>query len=703
MAGRENLLATLFAPEPLRDALATVGRPCDIPALLRGHIPLNPQGVYSVRLCIDGLWRWIQVDDRVPADSYRGSPAYTSARGRQLWVPLLEKAAAKACGSYAGLAAGTLAEGLRLLTGAPVASLHVHTNETEEAQRQRHERERGGDFSLPASGWGGAATASNGGRVWGEWCFGQPQPPAIEDALWVRLCSWQSAGYLMGASCGAPSASNFPPALARAFGDSRAAWQRVCEAAEAAARGAGLHTSHAYSLLQLHQCPATGTRLLQLRNPHGKAEGSSGGSGSGGGGGGGGSSGGGWRGAWCDASPLWRSATPGIAALRAHCNPTQQAATGTFWMPLSDFTCCFHRLDVARVTQAAGGGGATSCARARLPLPNAGHPGITALRLTPTSTILVDCCITDCSSTLSEEGAAVVKYRRAGNEWPQRDLALLVVEELSRAEVLAEGSGGGRRGGGCAVGGAGAGAAAAAAAADLGEFGDGEEWSRARVPPYKAALAAAASGMRLISGPPRLLAHTADLQCWLEAGRTYTMLPLSLAGWDAAAPPAACIIELHYPSSKGLRLQVGSLPVPVFARALLCRTLSLGKASEWGKGEGGGSSSASSSFQSVHAVTHTDGAGMLLAAVNTHPVDSFELSSSVRDAAGMVLARGGGGCVDCVPPLTAQLVQAISPVPGAGGWSYASTMGVRMPAPRAAAQSPAAPAGTLHAPMPLVG
>ena len=138
VAERESLVAALFAAEPLRDALASAGRPCDLRDLLRGPIPLHPLGLYAVRLCIDGLWRWLTVDDRIPADAYRGQPAYTSARGRQLWVALLEKAAAKACGSYAGLAAGTLAEGLRLLTGAPVASLHVATNETEAAQRARH-------------------------------------------------------------------------------------------------------------------------------------------------------------------------------------------------------------------------------------------------------------------------------------------------------------------------------------------------------------------------------------------------------------------------------------------------------------------------------------------------------------------------------------------------------------------------------------
>ena len=68
----------------------------------------------------------------------------------------------------------------------------------------------------------------------------------------------------------------------------------------------------------------------------------------------------------------------------------------------------------------------------------------------------------------------------------------------------------------------------------------------------------------------------------------------------------------------------------------------------------------------------------------------------------MVLARGGGRTVDCVPPLTAQLVNLVSPEIGASGWGYSTQQGVRMPAPVVASQSPPAPPGTLHAPTPLV-
>ena len=512
----------------------------------------------------------------------------------------------------------------------------------------------------------------------------------------------------MGASCGAPNPANFPPAVSAALGGSRAAWQRVCAAAEAAAERSGLSVNHAYSLLQVYQCPASGARLVQLRNPHGKKSGSGGSSS-----GGGGSSSGevnGWCGAWSDASAAWRTAAP---STRAHCNPTLQASTGTFWMPLGDFVAAFHRLDCARVAQTMSAGDASACTRARLPLPHAAH-GLAVLRLTPAATMYADCCVTDVSSTLVEGGSAV-RYRRAGNEWPRRDLALLVVEELTRVQVLREGSGGGGGGGGGVGKGAGAGAggsSSAAAAAAAGELPEADDWGSERVAAYRAALAASASGMRLTAGPPRQVTACAGLQCWLEAGRTYHMLPLSLAGYGASCPPSAAIVELHYPASKGLRVEVVSPPTAWLARALLCRTLSLGKASAWGGGGGGGGGGRGEpALAASHCVSHTDGAGVLIAAVNTHAEQSFELTITVSCGSSgsgsggsgrMVLARGGGRTVDCVPPLTAQLVNLVSPEIGASGWGYSTQQGVRMPAPVVASQSPPAPPGTLHAPTPLV-
>lgn len=89
----------------------------------------------QIYLHIDGDWRVITIDNRLPAyhpsvrmihrdssftmrRSSTKTLVYASSANGQYWVPLLEKAAAKAAASYARLEKGNVADGLRLLTGA---------------------------------------------------------------------------------------------------------------------------------------------------------------------------------------------------------------------------------------------------------------------------------------------------------------------------------------------------------------------------------------------------------------------------------------------------------------------------------------------------------------------------------------------------------------------------------------------------------
>ncbi len=79
---------------------------------------MNNEGVYLVRICHNGLWKTIIVDDCFPCTNQK-KLAFSQARRRQLYVPLIEKACAKLFDSYANLVSGNMVESLQLLTGAP--------------------------------------------------------------------------------------------------------------------------------------------------------------------------------------------------------------------------------------------------------------------------------------------------------------------------------------------------------------------------------------------------------------------------------------------------------------------------------------------------------------------------------------------------------------------------------------------------------
>lgn len=89
---------------------------------------VNREGVYLVRLCHNGLWKTVLIDDCFPCTMYN-QLAFTQASRRQLYVPLIEKACAKLFGSYADLIGGQTEEGMQLLTGAPCE--HIDLNPTE--------------------------------------------------------------------------------------------------------------------------------------------------------------------------------------------------------------------------------------------------------------------------------------------------------------------------------------------------------------------------------------------------------------------------------------------------------------------------------------------------------------------------------------------------------------------------------------------
>ncbi|GKY90943.1 hypothetical protein MPSEU_000067100 [Mayamaea pseudoterrestris] len=139
------------------------------------HVELNDKGVYQVNLCLDGKWTPVIVDSYLPVverdllqhgkrggkqsasqqspKKQKGSPvqqlrqqtlaasstsggggtsssslinyrtAFCATPDKQLWPALIEKAYAKAHGSYANLSGGFIEEGLTDLTGAPTETI----------------------------------------------------------------------------------------------------------------------------------------------------------------------------------------------------------------------------------------------------------------------------------------------------------------------------------------------------------------------------------------------------------------------------------------------------------------------------------------------------------------------------------------------------------------------------------------------------
>lgn len=81
----------------------------------------NEEGIYRVKICKNGEWKEVVVDDYFPCFP-RGGPIFSRGNGNELWVLLLEKAYAKLHGSYRNIVGGIPSEAMMDLTGCPTIS-----------------------------------------------------------------------------------------------------------------------------------------------------------------------------------------------------------------------------------------------------------------------------------------------------------------------------------------------------------------------------------------------------------------------------------------------------------------------------------------------------------------------------------------------------------------------------------------------------
>ena len=102
-------------------SLASLAEYPDLITRLFDYDHVNEYGINAVWLNINGIWRQIILDEYFPSHN-RGRGwelAFSKTDQNELWVILLEKAYAKAYGSYWEIIGGDPVHALRDLTGAP--------------------------------------------------------------------------------------------------------------------------------------------------------------------------------------------------------------------------------------------------------------------------------------------------------------------------------------------------------------------------------------------------------------------------------------------------------------------------------------------------------------------------------------------------------------------------------------------------------
>ena len=205
----------------------------------------SAEGVYQIRLCRDGVWRVVTIDDYLPCMTDSNSFRFTHAVDAQLWPALLEKAYSKVYGSYKALESGLPHEVLADLTGSPGFRVDMHPTH------------------VTAVGKAGGPSATGAARS-APLAFVDEQSEL--DVLWLQMLEWKSRGYLFCASCDyshrqkTHSNRQYQYATSdEAVWDSDEAWQhRYAQL--------GLVTSHAYSVLDVVDVEG-GVRLVKCRNP----------------------------------------------------------------------------------------------------------------------------------------------------------------------------------------------------------------------------------------------------------------------------------------------------------------------------------------------------------------------------------------------------------------------------------------------------
>ncbi|CAD7967512.1 unnamed protein product [Amoebophrya sp. A25] len=284
----------------------------------------NKHGAYLVRLCHAGRWRGMLLDDLFPCSKVwdgrladgkiyfarGGELSYLQSRRRQLWVPLIEKAAAKLFGCYGALNSGTFGEALGLLTGYPVEQMRLYEPKSVKDAREKRRNEI---VALRTQA-----------------LFRGEEPPDVDeeemsvlddafqvDVLWTRLLSYFEAGYIMGLACS----------------------HEGVEKSRDEVVGVGLQSPHAYGILDVreieYEWPKNSgnkrQRLIKVRNPWGDKAPQT------------------WKGAWGTDWEGWTFDLKLQLGVVNRSNVTLHETMGIFWISFEDLRKYFGSVEVCRV------------------------------------------------------------------------------------------------------------------------------------------------------------------------------------------------------------------------------------------------------------------------------------------------------------------------------------------------------------------
>ncbi len=91
----------------------------------------NENGIYQIKLCINGEWTTVVIDDYFPCIPL-SSPLVTRSQSNELWILILEKALAKVFDCYYNLTFINISDFLLTLTGCPSFSYNIENIQGEE-------------------------------------------------------------------------------------------------------------------------------------------------------------------------------------------------------------------------------------------------------------------------------------------------------------------------------------------------------------------------------------------------------------------------------------------------------------------------------------------------------------------------------------------------------------------------------------------